>query len=247
MYVYTTPQFQKQLSLHVLQPEFDKLLEKLKAEQRNDVMTVTRNLRMIGIQRLSPSHYWKKRIENFRLIAKIATLFRSCVLCWLDIFERKSPKYKSQFLNDPEEFGKKHLEPLLNIEQLQSWLADEKEQEQQPTVPPLAPLPSEMRPWLQRPGWSMNTNEEQNRELVIYESEEWVTQFKSPDILIQWDTYYRIINKIQENINNLDKIPGLEHSSSWSSIKLCRDEREDDKYILFCKSEERRVGKECRS
>ena len=234
MYVYTTPQFQKQLSLHVLQPEFDKLLEKLKAEQRNDVMTVTRNLRMIGIQRLSPSHYWKKRIENFRLIAKIATVKDDCVLCWLDIFERKSPKYKSQFLNDPEEFGKKHLEPLLNIEQLQSWLADEKEQEQQPTVPPLAPLPSEMRPWLQRPGWSMNTNEEQNRELVIYESEEWVTQFKSPDILIQWDTYYRIINKIQENINNLDKIPGLEHSSSWSSIKLCRDEREDDKYILFC-------------
>src|SRR5919199_5520129 len=162
MYVYRTSQFNDKAERYSLESRIDDLCAELETHRIDEVQA--------RFERVYP--YLKRRILNRRLVARILRVDDEQLLCLLDIFKRGDNDYE-QFLESPVEYGRTYLEPQLDEQRLRAWLALVKSQQHQ--VPQLPELPPELRPWLELPGWEMETLTE---DWVIYESEEWVTRFR---------------------------------------------------------------------
>ncbi|NER35126.1 MAG: hypothetical protein F6J93_14105 [Oscillatoria sp. SIO1A7] len=208
MYVYTTAQVHKKAEKFNLRETVNKLCK--------DTHPLTR------LDRFGASHYYKRSVKNFRILAKVERVEEDIVLCLLDILQRGSNEY-DKLLKDPIKVGEQLFVALIDTYKMHQWLEQQKESEnQQPSQKP--PLSQEMSIWLQNPGWEVESND-----IVIYESEEWVTRFRTREIHDYWQTYYKIISDyiIGCNEKKYQKIP------RWTGVILC--EGEYDKHILFSK------------
>ena len=199
MYVYRTSQFNDKAERYGIQSRIDDLCAELETQRIDEVQA--------RFERVYP--YLKRRILNRRLIARILRVDDEQLLCLLDIFKRGDNDYE-QFLEAPVEYGRIYLDPQLDEHQLQNWLAEKKiKQRQEKQLPE---LPPEVLPWLEHPGWDLETLTE---DWVIYESEEWVTQFRKREIQDAWKIYYQILLGIRDETNQPEEF--LEASN----VKLC--------------------------
>jgi hypothetical protein len=212
MYVYRTSVFNEKSERYGIQPRINDLCAELETHRIDEVQG--------RFERVYP--YLKRRILNRRLIARIVRVDDEQLLCLLDIFKRGDNDYE-QFLEAPVEYGRTYLEPQLDTYQLRNWLAEQKIKQHQ--VQQLPELPSELHPWLEPPGWDLETLTD---DWVIYESEEWVTQFRKREIQEAWETYYRIILGIRDEATRTQEFPNL------SNVKLCEL---NDRYVLYSQIE----------
>jgi tetratricopeptide (TPR) repeat protein len=208
MYVYRTSGFNNKAELYGLQDRINDLCVELETQRIDEVQA--------RFERVYP--YLKRRILNRRLIARILRVDDEQLLGLLDIFKRGDNDYE-QFLEDPREYGRTYLEPQLNQQQIRDWLTREKTK--QHPVQKLPELLSELRPWLEPPGWEMETLTE---DWLIYESEEWVTQFRQREIQDAWETYYQIVSGIRGGTHPCEGFPSL------SNVKLCTL---NNHYVLY--------------
>ncbi|MBD1804258.1 hypothetical protein H6F98_02055 [Microcoleus sp. FACHB-SPT15] len=208
MYVYRTPQFNDKAQRYGIQSRIDDLCAELETQRIDEVQA--------RFERIYP--YLKRRTLNRRIVARILRVDDEQLLCLLDIFKRGDNDYE-QFLDAPIEYGRSHLEPQLEIQRLRNWVQEQKIQ-QRPTQQ-LPELPSELHPWLELPGWEMASLTE---DWVIYESEEWVAQFRKPEIHNAWDTYYQIISGIRSETNQAEEFADI------SNVKLCGS---NNHYVLY--------------
>lgn len=208
MYVYRTSGFNEKAEFYGIQARIDDLCADLLTQRIDEVQA--------RFERVYP--YLKRRILNRRLIARITRIDNEQILCLIDIFKRGDNDYE-QFLEAPIEYGSVYLEPQLDFGHLQKWLEIEKLNQTQ--VQQLPELPSELRPWLEPPGWEMETLTE---DWVIYESEEWVTRFRSGEFLDNWETYYQIICKIRDESIQNSEVTDL------TNVNLCEF---NNHYVLY--------------
>src|SRR4028119_1575445 len=208
MYVYRTCQFNDKAERYGIQARIDDLCAELETQRIDEVQA--------RFERVYP--YLKRRILNRRLVARILRVDDEQLLCLLDIFKRGNNDYE-QFLESPVEYGRTYLEPQLDKQRLRSWLAIAKTQQSQ--VQQLPELPPQLRPWLEPPGWEMETLTE---DWVIYESEEWVTRFKKREIQNAWETYYQIVSGIRSETAKSEEFP------DFASVKLCSL---NNHYVLY--------------
>lgn len=202
MYVYRTYVFNQNAQLHRIQEQVERLCIDLESLGIDEAQA--------HFQRVYP--YLKRRGEkNLRLIARIRQVDDHLVLCLLDIFLRGSKHYE-HFLLKPEEYGKQYLDSLLNEAELQRWLRQRRQSAA--WVPQTRPrLPDDLLPWLAPPGWEME--KDQKSWAIIYETEEWIARFKSPEIKDSWPIYYKIISGIIESPSNVEAI------AEWPGVYLC--------------------------
>jgi hypothetical protein len=212
MYVYRTSQFNDKAERYGIQARIDDLCAELETQRIDEVQA--------RFERVYP--YLKRRILNRRLIARIRRVDDEQLLCLLDIFKRGDNDYE-QFLEAPVEYGRSYLEPQLNEQLLREWLQDQTFQQRK--VQQLPELPPTLRPWLEPPGWEMETFTE---DWVIYESEEWVTRFREREIQNAWETYYQIVAGIREQTHHAEEFP------NWPNVKLCG---ENNHYVLYSQLE----------
>lgn len=208
MYVYRTSGFNEKAEFYGIQSRMDDLCAELLTQRIDEVQA--------RFERVYP--YLKRRILNRRLIARIIKVESEQILCFLDIFKRGDNDYE-QFLEAPVDYGRTYLEPILDLQRLREWLTFEKLNQTQ--VQQLPELPSELHPWLEPPGWEMETLTE---DWVIYESEEWVARFRDSKVLDNWEIYYQIICKIRDESIQSSEISGL------TNVKLCEF---NNHYILY--------------
>lgn len=212
MYVYRTSGFNNKAELYSLSERIEDLCTELETHRIDQVQA--------RFERVYP--YLKRRILNRRLIARIIRVDNEQILCLFEIFKRGDNDYE-QFLEDPREYGRIYFEPKLNIQQIRAWLAGETTK--QHCVHQLPELPPQVSPWLESPGWEMDTLTE---DWLIYESEEWVTRFRQREIKEAWETYYQIVWKIRE-ASCAD-----EEFSEVSNVKLCTLNHH---YVLYSEME----------
>jgi hypothetical protein len=219
MYVYRTSGFNEKAELYGIQARIDDLCAELETLRIDEVQA--------RFERVYP--YLKRRTLNRRLIARLLRVDDEQLLCLLDIFKRGDNDYE-QFLESPIEYGRTYLEPQLNEQRLREWLLEQKNKQQQ--AEQLPELPSELRPWLEPPGWEMETLTE---DWVIYESEEWVTRFRKSEIEDAWETYYQIVSGIRAATMQAEEFPEL------PNVKLCTL---NNHYVLYSQLEtvDRAVG-----
>jgi hypothetical protein len=219
MYVYRTSQFNEKAELYGIQARINDLCAELQTQRIDEVQA--------RFERVYP--YLKRRTLNRRLIARILRVDDEQLLCLLDIFKRGDNDYE-QFLEAPVDYGRTYLEPQLNEQLLREWLLEQKNKQQQ--AEQLPELPSELRPWLEPPGWEMETLTE---DWVIYESEEWVTRFRKSEIEDAWETYYQIVSGIRAATMQAEEFPEL------PNVKLCTL---NNHYVLYSQLEtvDRAVG-----
>ena len=208
MYVYRTSGFNEKAEFYGIQSRMDDLCAELLTQRIDEVQA--------RFERVYP--YLKRRILNRRLIARIIKVDSEHILCFLDIFKRGDNDYE-QFLEAPVDYGRTYLEPILDYTRLREWLTLEKLNQTQ--VQQLPELPSELHPWLEPPGWEMETLTE---DWVIYESEEWVARFRDSKILDNWEIYYQIICKIRDESIESSEISGL------TNVRLCEF---NNHYVLY--------------
>ncbi len=212
MYVYRTSGFNEKAERYGIANRIDELCLELETQRIDDVQA--------RFERVYP--YLKRRILNRRLIARILRVDDEQLLCLLDIFKRGDNDYE-QFLEAPVEYGRTHLEPQLDLAQLRNWINGQKFR--QHLAQQLPELPPTLRPWLEPPGWEMETITE---DWVIYESEEWVTRFRKREIQDAWETYYRMILGIRDETTQAEEFPAL------SNVKLCVS---NNYYVLYSQLE----------
>jgi hypothetical protein len=208
MYVYRTSGFNDKVERYGIQPRIDDLCAELETHRIDEVQA--------RFERVYP--YLKRRILNQRLIARIFRVDDQQILCLLDIFKRGDNDYE-QFLEEPREYGKTHLEPQLDKLLIRQWLLEQTTTQRQ--VQQLPELPQELCPWLEPPGWEMETVTE---DWVIYESEEWVRRFRVREIQDTWKTYYQIISGIRGEAIESQEFPDL------PNVKLCGL---NERYVLY--------------
>jgi len=208
MYVYRTSQFNDKAERYGIQSRIDDLCTELETQRIDEVQA--------RFERVYP--YLKRRTLNRRIIARILRVDDEQVLCLLDIFKRGDNDYE-EFLEAPIEYGKIYLEPQLNIASIRNWLVEKilKQQLDQQ----LPELPETLRPWLEPPGWEIEMGRE---DWVIYESQEWVTRFRTSAIQNAWETYYQIVLGIRSGTIQYSEIADL------SNVKLCWL---NDSYVLY--------------
>src|SRR5919202_6994034 len=107
MYVYRTSGYNEKAELYGIQARIDDLCAELETLRIDEVQA--------RFERVYP--YLKRRILNRRLIARILRVDDEQLLCLLDIFKRGDSDYE-QFLDDPRAYGRTHLEPQLNQQQI---------------------------------------------------------------------------------------------------------------------------------
>jgi hypothetical protein len=212
MYVYRTSEFNNKAELYGLQVRIEDLCQELETQRIDEVQA--------RFERVYP--YLKRRILNRRLVARIIRVGDEQLLCLLEIFKRGDSDYE-QFLEDPREYGRIYLEPQIERGQIQDWL--NREQTKQRQVQQLPELPSELRPWLELPGWEQETLTE---DWLIYESAQWVTRFRQREIQEGWETYYQLISGIRSETTVSETFPEL------PNVKLCSS---GDRYILYSQLE----------
>jgi len=212
MYVYFTHKFREKVEKHSLQEKVAKLCSGL--ERADDDMYA---LRMF-LESFPP--YWKRREQDLRLIAKLQRLESDHVLCFLDIMKREDKDYQ-KLLADSRQFGRDHLDPLIDPKDIQNWLKELKAKESTQQRQIRQYLPDNIRPWLDPPSWYVDADE---MDLVVYESEEWVRRFRRRKIQDYWQTYYDIISTIVSDPDSASEL------KDWPGIKLLG---KDNRYVLF--------------
>ncbi len=217
MYVYPTLKFSNMVEQYHLQTEINQLVQMLEKTEGMDIVGAL-------FEPFPP--YLKRRLGKFRLLAKIVRVGNNRVVCLLSIWPRDDILYKD-FVRDPRGVGKHCLDPLLDQDALQRSLAEfnEVQDAQQHQIGTLKSLPSTLYPWLEPPGWGMDP---QARDLVIYESAEWVKRFRNKEINDYWQTYHDIISNIFAGIEMIQDLP------DWPEVKLAG---KDDRYVLFSEIE----------
>lgn len=209
MYVYRTSQFTQKAGRYGINTQLDKFCAELETQNLDEVQA--------HFKRVYP--YLKRKADNnLRLIGRIVAVDDSLVLCLLDIFKRGDKDYE-HFLLNPQEYGRIYLDSQLQDEELHRWLEGRKEAEN--NVPnPRSFLPDELRPWLEPPGWEMGID----NGAIVYESEEWLTRFNTPEIQKDFEIYNRIISAL------IDKPSSGEKITEWQGVNLFGEETW---YILF--------------
>ncbi|MEB3279030.1 MAG: UvrD-helicase domain-containing protein [Lyngbya sp.] len=213
MYIYTTPRFDQQARQHGIQSQVAELLVAIKTQGITAVEAL--------FERNYP--YLKRPVRNLRLVGKIRRVDASEVLCLLDVFTRGGKEYEA-FLRNPEEYGKLHLEPAVDPQQLAASL--KLQREEQHSVSRRQALPEKLyHLWLERPSWARNT-----ADIIICESEVWVNQFKQRETQLQWKTFHEIITNLvgESQFNN-----GIRRqNTNWLNVYLCGKPSEH-RYILY--------------
>lgn len=213
MYIYTTPRFDEQARQYGIQSQVAELLVAIKTQGITAVEAL--------FERNYP--YLKRPVRNLRLVGKIRRVDGEEVLCLLDVFTRGGKEYEA-FLRNPEEYGKLHLEPAVDPQQLAVSLNVQREE--QHSVIRRQLLPEKLyHLWLERPSWARNT-----ADIIICESEVWVNQFKRRETQLQWKTYHEIITNLvgESQFNN-----GIRRqNTNWLNVYLCGKPGEH-RYILY--------------
>jgi mRNA-degrading endonuclease RelE of RelBE toxin-antitoxin system len=197
MYIYITQQCQDNAEKYYIQPKITELYD------NSEVLDL-----------FDPIYpYWKRRIEKYRLLAKIEEVDNEKILCLLNILERKSQEYE-EFTdkNKRQKFGQDKLESLLNDDEIKEWLNEQKEsvcQQQNKREP----LPNDLLVWLELPSWSKDS-----KDLVIYESEQWLKKCGQERIKDRRETFKNIILDIISQ-NDVE-----DESTSCSRVKLYSDQ-----------------------
>ncbi len=196
MYVYRTPKFNEELSkAKELSSRVDNLCSQLETMSYLDAKARFKKLHL----------YLKRKEGNFRLIARTLKIEREPILCFLKVYNRGEPGYR-HFL----EAVKQHTE-LFNESQirpeLSQWLVKEKLQNKT-SQPSLSPLPDNLRIWLERPSWQINSDD-----LIIHETEVWGNKFNQPEIRSQASHYLELIEEVLYS-NSLGE------DSDWENIKI---------------------------
>ncbi|GAB4543427.1 MAG: hypothetical protein Tsb0014_36980 [Pleurocapsa sp.] len=208
MYVYQTPVFEEQVGRHEqLVSKVQRLYQELEGMNEDDVQT--------RFGRLYP--YLKRKEGNFRLIARIVSVNRDRVLCWLRVFARGDREYQD-FLRDREDYADRALEKEINLSILSQWLQKRKAELQNVKNSPRI-LPPHLRIWLQRPRWEIEPDRS-----IIYESDIWFTKFRSAKIRDRAIVFHQIIERLVQEFGSLG------HNTQWSEIKIYGN---NNSYILY--------------
>lgn len=210
MHVYRTSKFNQKAQQHNLQTQVDKLCAKLFHQDLDQVQA--------HFQRLFP--YLKRKLDNnYRIVGRIIIVDGVLVLCLLDIFKRGGKEYL-HFIADPTGFGQQYLDPQSLKDSLRSWLAERLAAAGPPQeLRPLLQTQADLLPWLDPPGWENHTDG-----ALIYESQEWQTQFGRPEIQQDAQIYSRILDRIAHSPNNAAE------ATVRSGVQLYGEDR---RYVLF--------------
>jgi len=197
MHVYASREFEQKVNHYKLQKKVHKLRQDI--ESAEDIHKVRQEI-------FEPVHQYLRRNlgKPYRLIASTRRVGDEQIVVLLNIFG-KDRGYK-KFSSEVEHKGKSEdLDNLITEAELQNYLENIQsppEEEERPI------LPEEMLPWLEPPGWELDTND-----IIIYESQEWVTRFRNKEINDYWETYQDLVEKSIsgdcEAVNNVEQLPGV--------------------------------------
>lgn len=125
--------------------------------------------------------YLVGREGRLRLIASVRSWNGESILFLLDVLEYDSRQFAAVRRSAREQEW-----PLPSDQEIHRWLSDRKQEER----PKPAPLPEDLRPWLERPGRNFELSGE---DVVVYESESWVRAFRRNEIWRYWQDYYELL------------------------------------------------------
>ena len=185
MHVYCTDKFREKVNAYGLDAPFRELCANVK--HTDNIRTVCAFFEPLG-------PYLKRREAKVRFLARLKRVDSENVLCFLVVLERKDKDYEA-LLMDPRQIGAKVLDPMLKDDEVRSHLDEERaaEQAEYAKGDQLPPLPAEMLPWMHAPGWDTSPL---GNELVVYESNEWISRFRSKDLSRFRLRYYDIVSQI---------------------------------------------------
>lgn len=161
----------------------------------DDLATMSVDEVQSRFERIYP--FLKRKERNLRLVARIYRVDKTPILCWLTLFRRGDRAYE-EFLRDREHYNHQPWAGDIEENQLRSWL---KQQKPTLTDTPPPPLPDQLRPWLERPNWVVDTNH-----LFIYESQTWVEQFQTPGIHQHWKHYNALLIDLADQRDPLEDL-----------------------------------------
>ena len=199
MHVYASREFEQKANHYGIQKKVQKLRQDI--ESAEDIHKVRQEI-------FEPVHQYLRRNlgKPYRLIASTRRVGDEQIVVLLNIFG-KDREYK-KFSNEVEHKGKSdNLDSLVTEAELQNYLENIQippEEEERPI------LPEEMLPWLEPPGWELDTND-----IVIYESQEWVTGFRKQQET-SWGKYQALVERalsgdceVANNAEEIEKLPGV--------------------------------------
>jgi tetratricopeptide (TPR) repeat protein len=128
---------------------------------------------------LSHNAYWKKRIGSHRAIAKVCSIDGEQVVCLLDVLPR-------DIAYDDFPSGVEQLVPSASV--LRDWLASQRSEKVVASSREV--LPENLLNWLEPPRWDL---QDLQKEVVVYETEEWVRRFRQPKIRDYWQTFGKLV------------------------------------------------------
>lgn len=202
MHVYPSREFEQKVNHYKLQKKVHKLCQDI--ESAEDIHKVRQEI-------FEPVHQYLRLnlSKTYRLIASTRRVDDEQIVVLLDIFSKSRDRGYKKFSGEVEHKGKSEdLDNLVTEPELQNYLenipSSPKEKER-----PI--LPEEMLPWLEPPGWELDTND-----IVIYESQEWVTRFRNKEINRYWQTYHEIVlsslstnSEVADRAEEIENLPGV--------------------------------------
>lgn len=188
LYVYVTKQCEEDARRHSRYDEMYRLKKKVEQAQR------------ICLFDNFPPPYLKKRFDRqIRLLADYRSVEvggeEHVIICFLRIYVRSSNEYKS-FRNDPQSFGKRFLEPLINEGELKVFLHEQVKE--CPVVPKQKPSEAEHE-MLYCPLGGRTSDEHGGTSVehgFVCESERWVRSVLD-------DKLTPMLSKIQDRVGEL--------------------------------------------
>ncbi|MCX7876955.1 MAG: hypothetical protein N2321_12435 [Melioribacteraceae bacterium] len=173
------------------------------------------------LERISSSALFKRQIGDFRIIIEKIVIDNIAIFCLRRIFIRSDRDYINVFKPAPVEWLNRNPISEKELENIQRWIKELKEQEELATQ--LSKLPDEMLEWLSNKNFDVMNS--------IYEMYEWTESIVEPHIQNYKETITQSIFDIHENCFDNDSIQDLEHENFRKNIKLA--ECDNDIYILF--------------
>lgn len=140
--------------------------------------------------------YKYKRMSNFRLVAKVEESNEYEVIYLLELLKKESKEWK-EFNDNPQRFGQKYLEPLIDRENLDLFVTN-KLYENFKKEEPKQQIPEGLSRWW-LPFEHLPTDN------LIMESEDWIRIFEEKHYLVFWQNYYDLIKAIINNSNGFEK------------------------------------------
>jgi hypothetical protein len=179
MYVYVTPECRKRLAEYGHADAPERIAERVRGLRARHHLQ--------GIFQAA-GDYVRKRLGKCRLYGKYMHLadLDAHVVCLLDVYMKKDAK-EDELLDQIRVLGPKRLDPLLPADEprrtVQRLVAEDRTTPEPASLPL---LPDEMKQWLAPLLW-------QTEKEVIYESTEWVRNFRSRKVRDFWQSYYSLI------------------------------------------------------